>query len=193
MRQSKRLRGCVVVILRAPQCDLRAEERPKRAPTAIRHSYTPRIYEPAAIGEPVKRHVRVTEYDRRLVSIGESVSIALDRRVDEHDLGIAPGAGVAEPHWPQPGYVHRDRQSKSASKFRCRESSRDAQYSVGGRAASGRSGLSLPSYAAINSRSALPRTQIACWRSSVSLSRVSAGMGPVAMSPLSTMRRHQRR
>ena len=103
MRQSKRLRGCVVVILRAPQCDVRAEERPKRAPTAIRHSYTPRIDEPAAIGEPVKRHVRVTEYDRRLVSIGESVSIALDRRVDEHDLGIAPGAGVAEPHSPQPG------------------------------------------------------------------------------------------
>ena len=114
MRQSKRLRGCVVVILRAPQCDVRAEERPKRAPTAIRHSYTPRIYEPAAIGEPVKRHVRVTEYDRRLVSIGESVSIALDRRVDEHDLGIV--LAWQNRTGPSPGYsIAIDKANRRAS------------------------------------------------------------------------------
>jgi hypothetical protein len=42
----------------------------------------------------------VTEYDRGLVGIGEGVSIAFERRVDEHDLGIAARSGVAEAHWP---------------------------------------------------------------------------------------------
>jgi CubicO group peptidase (beta-lactamase class C family) len=36
--------------------------------------------------------------------------ISLDRRVDEHDLGITARSCVAEPHRPQPGYIHRHRQ-----------------------------------------------------------------------------------
>ena len=81
----------------------------------------------------------MTEYDRWLVGIGEGVSIALDRRVDEHDLGITARVAWQNRTDPSPVTSVAIDNGKSASKFRCRASSRDAQYSVGGRAASGKS------------------------------------------------------
>ncbi len=76
---------------------------------------------------------------------------------------------------------------RSASRSLCRAASRVAPYSVGRRATSGRPGSSAPSKAAASSRSALPRTQTTWPPSPASRSSVSAGIGPVARSPLSTM------
>src|SRR5829696_9424774 len=98
------------VVLSAAQNDVRTEQCPERGSSSVWHPDTPRIDEPTATSEPVKRHVRVAEHDRRLSGVDEGVSVALDRRVDEHDLGIAAGGGVAEPHRPLPGDVYGDRQ-----------------------------------------------------------------------------------
>jgi hypothetical protein len=73
--------------------------------------------------------MRVAEDDRRLVSVGEGVSVALDRRVDEHDLGIATQKRTG----PSLVTSMATDKGRSASRSRCRESSRDAQYSVGAR------------------------------------------------------------
>ena len=53
------LRSSVGVIVDTAQGDRRTEQRPMRARTTVGHSHTARVHEPTAIGEPVKRHVRV--------------------------------------------------------------------------------------------------------------------------------------
>ena len=79
----------------------------------------------------------------------KAVTVTAHRRVDEHDLGVAAGRGVTEPHPPQPGHVLR-RPTGAARRADPVSTARGGMRSTGGISAwrPGRSGLTPPSYAA---------------------------------------------
>ena len=85
------------------------EDRPVRARATVGKPDAARVDDEASVDQTSEGHVRVSADDRADVvgQVAEHVDPAFEPTVDQNDLLIVAGRGVAEPHWPEA--VDRDR------------------------------------------------------------------------------------